>query len=71
MTFSNFYYKKLFNFFFTGKSVSPDMIKRRAAKCGDGTHYLSHENVHKDAVWGFGDDDIHPDDQIELKKMEN
>lgn len=47
------------------------MIKRRAAKCGDGTHYLSHENVHKDAVWGFGDDDIHPDDQIELKTMEN
>uniref|UniRef100_A0A1L8EJ74 Putative fatty acid desaturase n=2 Tax=Haematobia irritans TaxID=7368 RepID=A0A1L8EJ74_HAEIR len=51
------------------KSVSPDMIKRRAMKCGDGSRFLSDEYAHKDAVWGYGDRDIPKDDLQELKRM--
>lgn len=47
------------------------MISRRVEKCGDGSHFLNHENVHKNAVWGFGDKDIPPEDIAELKSMEN
>ncbi|XP_054736876.1 acyl-CoA Delta-9 desaturase [Anastrepha obliqua] len=51
------------------KSVSPDMIKRRAAKCGDGSLFLTDEFAHKDQVWGFGDRDIPKEDANELAKM--
>ncbi|XP_039969009.1 acyl-CoA desaturase [Bactrocera tryoni] len=51
------------------KSVSPDMVKRRAAKCGDGTRFLTDEFAHKDQVWGYGDRDIPKEDAIELAKM--
>lgn len=40
---------------FDCKTVSPEMIKRRAQRCGDGTH-----------VWGYGDKDIDKDIQKEL-----
>ncbi|XP_067619742.1 acyl-CoA Delta-9 desaturase [Eurosta solidaginis] len=52
------------------KSVSVDMIKRRAAKCGDGTRFLNDEFAHKDQVWGYGDRDIPREDANELAKME-
>lgn len=45
------------------------MVARRAAKCGDGSHIYDHENMHKDAVWGYGDNDIPIEDQVELTKM--
>ncbi|XP_061399660.1 acyl-CoA Delta-12 desaturase-like [Musca vetustissima] len=51
------------------KSVSPDMILRRAKKCGDGSRFLTDEFAHKDAVWGYGDKDIPKDDLQELTKM--
>ncbi|KAL7728088.1 hypothetical protein ACLKA6_002235 [Drosophila palustris] len=53
------------------KSVSPDMVKRRAAKCGDGTRFLSDEYAHKNQVWGFGDCDLPREDIVELAKMQN
>ncbi|KAH8382838.1 hypothetical protein KR009_005524 [Drosophila setifemur] len=53
------------------KSVSPDMILRRAAKCGDGTRFLDDAFAHKDQVWGFGDKDIPCEDLVELAKMQN
>ncbi|XP_068153051.1 acyl-CoA Delta-9 desaturase [Drosophila tropicalis] len=53
------------------KVVSPDMIKRRAAKCGDGTRFLSDDYAHKDQVWGFGDRDLPREDIAELAKMQN
>ncbi|EDW59214.2 acyl-CoA desaturase isoform X1 [Drosophila virilis] len=53
------------------KSVSPDMVIRRAAKCGDGTRFLSDEYAHKDQVWGFGDRDLPREDLAELAKMQN
>lgn len=37
------------------KSVSPDMIARRAQRSGDGSH-----------VWGYGDNDIDKEDLAEL-----
>ncbi|XP_055676503.1 acyl-CoA Delta-9 desaturase [Lutzomyia longipalpis] len=55
---------------FERKSVSPDMIARRAARCGDGTHFLNSEEAHKDAVWGYGDKDIPSDDEVELRSMQ-
>lgn len=45
------------------KQVSPEMIARRVLKSGDGTHFLSHEEAHKNGVYGYGDKDIDPDDQ--------
>ncbi|GLV44232.1 uncharacterized protein CBL_12472 [Carabus blaptoides fortunei] len=42
------------------KSVSPEMVARRAERSGDGTHT---------AVWGYGDKDIEPDDIDELDAM--
>ncbi|XP_055324482.1 acyl-CoA Delta12-desaturase-like isoform X2 [Sitodiplosis mosellana] len=48
------------------KFVSPEMVARRIAKTGDGTH--SH---HEDCVWGYGDADICKDDLEELDKMQS
>ncbi|XP_011698188.1 PREDICTED: acyl-CoA Delta(11) desaturase [Wasmannia auropunctata] len=42
------------------KYVSPDMIHRRAYRCGDGSH-----------VWGYGDVDISKEDLAELDVMDN
>ncbi|KAH8246958.1 hypothetical protein KR032_005050 [Drosophila birchii] len=53
------------------KSVSQDMVLRRAEKCGDGTRFLSDDFAHKDSVWGFGDKDIPCEDLVELAKMQN
>ncbi|KAH8409742.1 hypothetical protein KR222_003685 [Zaprionus bogoriensis] len=58
------------SFSLAGKSVSPDMVLRRAAKCGDGTRFLSDEYAHKDQVWGFGDRDLPREDLAELAKMQ-
>lgn len=56
-------------FFFrlnVGKFVSPEMVARRVAKSGDGTH-PEHENC----VWGYGDRDICIDDLQELDQMQS
>lgn len=45
------------------------MIARRVAKCGDGSHYLDDSESHKNAVWGYGDKDICPEDIKDLQKM--
>lgn len=58
-------------FFNLGKYVSPDMVARRAAKCGDGTHFLNDENAHENPLWGYGDKDIPKEDISELKNMKN
>jgi hypothetical protein len=50
------------------------MIKRKAEKSGDGTHYLDHDFAHGNGevhTWGYGDKDIDPADQQELKEMIN
>lgn len=47
------------------------MIHRRVAKSGDGTHYLSHEEAHKNSIYGYGDKDIDPADQECLEKMKD
>lgn len=41
------------------KYVSPSMIRRRAHRCGDGSH-----------VWGYGDVDISKEDLAELNMMD-
>ncbi|KAJ6638376.1 Acyl-CoA Delta-9 desaturase [Pseudolycoriella hygida] len=53
------------------KSASPEMIARRVAKCGDGTHFLDCEESHKNPVWGLGDDDIPQEDLDDLEKMQS
>ncbi|CAD7085325.1 unnamed protein product [Hermetia illucens] len=55
---------------FERKVVSPEMIARRAARCGDGTHFLSEAYCHKDQVWGYGDNDIPIEDRLELEAMQ-
>lgn len=51
------------------KSVSREMIRRRVQKYGDGTHWMDHENAHKDPIWGYGDKDIPFEDLEDLHKM--
>lgn len=51
------------------KLVSQDMINRRALRSGDGTHWLTHDEAHKNSVYGYGDKDIDEDDQRDLDKM--
>jgi stearoyl-CoA desaturase (Delta-9 desaturase) len=50
------------------KKVSPEMIARRVIKTGDGTHYLSHDEAHKNSVYGYGDKDMDPADKEDLDK---
>ncbi|XP_058453863.1 acyl-CoA Delta-9 desaturase-like [Malaya genurostris] len=52
------------------KSVSPTIIERRAAKYGDGTRFLTDEYAHKDAVWGFGDQDIQQEDLEDILRLQ-
>lgn len=55
---------------FAGKFVSPEMVARRVAKSGDGTHPLQQEqHQHNDCVWGYGDADICEMDLRELEQM--
>lgn len=42
------------------KTVSREMIARRAKRSGDGSH-----------IWGYGDADIEPEDLEEIRKMNN
>lgn len=56
------------------KTVSTDMIKKRALRTGDGTRYESgkdhehiHDHTHEDAVWGWDDTDMKPEDIQEAK----
>lgn len=53
------------------KTATNEMIARRVLKSGDGSHLLSHELAHKNAIWGYGDKDISIDDNKELQKMIN
>jgi stearoyl-CoA desaturase (Delta-9 desaturase) len=53
------------------KLVSSEMIARRVAKSGDGTHFLSHEEAHKNSIYGYGDPDIDEADRRDLDKMKN
>lgn len=46
------------------------MIERRVERCGDGSYYLSHDESHKNAIWGYGDADIAADDTAELLEMQ-
>lgn len=45
------------------------MIARRAARCGDGSYTIGHDDAHEDAVWGYGDPDISKEDEEELQRM--
>jgi stearoyl-CoA desaturase (delta-9 desaturase) len=51
------------------KYASNDMIKRKATKSGDGSHFLSHENAHKTSLFGLNDKDMDKDDLKELNAL--
>lgn len=59
----------LFGLVYDRKTVSPQMIARRVLRTGDGSHWLSDENAHKNSIWGFGDKDIDTEDQKELEAL--
>lgn len=56
----------LFGWVYDRKVATPKMIARRVMKTGDGSHWLSDENAHKNGVWGLGDDAIEFEDLKEL-----
>lgn len=58
-------------FLLKGKYVSKEMIARRAAKCGDGSHFLYSDESHKNPLWGYGDKDIASEDLDELRSMKH
>ncbi|KAI4499366.1 hypothetical protein M0802_005626 [Mischocyttarus mexicanus] len=54
------------------KTVSHEMIKKRASRTGDGTKYEHDENhqhnhTHSNAVWGWDDPDIIPEDVQDVR----
>ncbi|CRK94612.1 CLUMA_CG008112, isoform A [Clunio marinus] len=51
------------------KYATDDMIARRAAKTGDGTYFLTHDEAHKTSIWGLDDKDIEDEDLKILRKM--
>jgi stearoyl-CoA desaturase (delta-9 desaturase) len=51
------------------KYASPEMIARKAEKSGDGSHFLSHDEAHKDSLWGYGDKDLAEEDEEALKRL--
>lgn len=53
------------------KKVSPEMIARRVLKSGDGSHFLSHEEAHKNGIYGYGDKDIDPEDKAILDQQKD
>lgn len=59
----------LIKFYLSVKKATPEMIARRVAKCGDGSHYLSDEYAHQNQTWGFGDKDVEDEDAAELLSM--
>lgn len=48
------------------KTVSPEMIQKRAAQTGDGSKYQiiedQHEHTYDDPVWDLDDRDMIPED---------
>lgn len=56
----------LFGWVYDRKVATSKMIARRVMKTGDGSHWLSDENAHKNGVWGLGDDAIDSEDLKEL-----
>lgn len=52
---------------FDRKSVSPDMVARRAKRSGDGSHAWEDDNP----TWGYGDVDICQEDARELEAMKD
>jgi len=50
------------------KWATPEMIARRVTRTGDGSHFLSHDEAHKAASWGWNDADA--DDVAELSRLQ-
>ncbi|XP_033329806.1 acyl-CoA Delta-9 desaturase [Megalopta genalis] len=48
------------------KTVPAEIVKKRAMRTGDGSIYengqLTHTHSHEDAIWGWGDKDMEPDE---------
>lgn len=46
------------------KTVPVELVEKRAARTGDGTRIKqsSPEHSHEDAIWGWGDKDMHQED---------
>lgn len=42
------------------------MIERRKARTGDGSHWLTSEELLKNPVWGYGDIQMDADDKKDL-----
>ncbi|KAG5669822.1 hypothetical protein PVAND_000115 [Polypedilum vanderplanki] len=51
------------------KYASAEMIARKVAKSGDGSHFLSHEEAHKTSIYGYGDKDLEIEDAKALENL--
>ena len=69
---SNLYINVLaaFGLVYDRKFASPQMIARRVTRTGDGSHPLSELYSKQSKLWGYGDADMHPDDQEDLRNEE-
>lgn len=48
----------LFGWVYDRKVILSKIITRRVLKSGDGSHWLSDENAHKNGIWGYRDKDM-------------
>ena len=48
------------------KVVTQNMIERRKARTGDGSFWLTSNEILKNPIWGYGDIDMDIDDKIEI-----
>ncbi|XP_015189781.1 PREDICTED: acyl-CoA Delta(11) desaturase-like, partial [Polistes dominula] len=57
------------------KTVSQEMIEKRARRTGDGTKYQNirdqHEHNHKNSIWGWDDPDINTEDVQDARIINN
>lgn len=57
-----------FGLVYDRKVVTKSMIERRKARTGDGSSWLTSEEILKNPIWGYGDIDMDIDDKIEIHK---
>ncbi|XP_070497098.1 stearoyl-CoA desaturase 5-like [Chironomus tepperi] len=55
-----------FGLVYDRKVVTQSMIERRKARTGDGSYWLTSEEILKNPIWGFGDINMDIDDKMDI-----
>ena len=55
-----------FGLVYDRKVVTKNMIERRKARTGDGSSWLTSNEILKNPIWGYGDIDMDVDDKMDI-----